>query len=123
MHVLRNFRVFLDPAVQQRSIVMSVSVCVCCVFVCLSANISPELHVQSSPVLCVAVAMAGSSYSGVAIRCVFPFLRTTSCLHTMASNRRREIGGYIQCDTTGDSTDWTIRHILNVTHQGQHRRG
>jgi len=35
-----------------RNIAMSVSVCVC-VFVCLSAIISPELHVRSSPIFFV----------------------------------------------------------------------
>ena len=37
----------------ERSIVMTVSVSFfACVFVCLSASISPKLHVRSSPIFC-----------------------------------------------------------------------
>jgi len=51
---------------------MSVSVCLSlCVFV--SAIISPEMHVRSSPIFCVfLMAMARSSSDGVVIRYVFP---------------------------------------------------
>jgi len=41
--------VFTPPPTGERSIVMRVSVCVC---VCLSAIISSELHVRSSPYFC-----------------------------------------------------------------------
>ena len=45
--------VFTPPPTGERSIVMRVSVCVCvCVCVCLSAIISSELHVRSSPYFC-----------------------------------------------------------------------
>ena len=37
------------PPIGERNIVMSVSVCAC---VCLSASISTELHVRSSPIFC-----------------------------------------------------------------------
>ena len=43
---------FTPPPIGERSIVKSVCVCVCvcvCVRVCLSAIISSELHVRSSP--------------------------------------------------------------------------
>ena len=58
----------------QRSIVMSVSVCVSlCVCVCLSTIISSELHVRSSPFLCVLyMVVARSSSGGVLIRYIFP---------------------------------------------------
>jgi len=40
--------------IEERSIVMTASVCLSvCVFVCLSASISPEPHVRSSPNFCV----------------------------------------------------------------------
>jgi len=44
-------RTFIDhsPKIGERSMVMSVSVCLC-VCVCLSAIISSELHVRSSPI-------------------------------------------------------------------------
>ena len=50
---------------------MSVSVCLSlCV---VSAIISPEMHVRSSPIFCVfLMAMARSSSDGVVIRYVFP---------------------------------------------------
>ena len=49
----------LRPPIAKRSIVMSVSVCVC---VCLSAIVSSELHVRSSPnFLCVLPVAAASS--------------------------------------------------------------
>jgi len=44
--------VITPPPIGERSIVMSVSVCVC-VFVCLFAILSLELHVGSSRFLCV----------------------------------------------------------------------
>jgi len=55
---------------------MSVSVCVC---VCLSAIISSELHVESSPnfLFMLAMAVARSSSGGVVICYVFPVLWMT----------------------------------------------
>jgi len=58
--------------------VMTVSVCL----PCLSASISPELHVRSSPnfnarYLCP---WFGPSLAGVAVRYVLPVLLMTSCL-------------------------------------------
>ena len=57
------------------SLCLSASVCVC-----LSAIISSELHVRSLPIfLCVLrMAVARSSYDGVAIRYVLPVLWMTS---------------------------------------------
>ena len=67
------------PPIAELSIVMSVSVCLC---VCLSAMISSELHVRSSPnFLCMLpMAVARSFSGGVAICYVFPVLRVTSYL-------------------------------------------
>jgi len=60
---------------------VSVRVSVC---VCLSAIISSELHVRSSPnvLLCMlAMAVAMFSSGGVVIRCVHPVLWVTSFAH------------------------------------------
>ena len=61
---------------------MSVSVCLS-VCVCLSAIISSELHVRSSPnFLCMLpMAVARSSSSDAAMRYVLPVLWMTSYLH------------------------------------------
>jgi len=73
--------VITPPPIRQRSIVMSVSVCLC-VFVCLFAIISPELHVRSSPNLLrmLPMAVARSSRGGVVICYVLPVLWMTSYL-------------------------------------------
>ena len=73
--------VITSPPIRERSIVMSVSVCLC-VFVCLSAIISPELHVRSSPNLLrmLLMAVARSSSGGVVICHVLPVLWMTSYL-------------------------------------------
>ena len=64
----------------KQSNVMSVSVCV---RVCLSAIISLELHVRSSPIfVCMLpMAMAQSSSDSIVICCIFPVLWMTSYLH------------------------------------------
>jgi len=61
---------------------MSVSVCLC-VRVCLSAIISPELHVRFHQVFLymLRMAVARSSSGGVVICYVFPVLWMTSYLH------------------------------------------
>ena len=66
---------FFYPDRGARSIVMSESVCVC-----LSAIISPELHVRSSAnFLCMSpMAVARSSSNGVLMCYVFPVLWMTS---------------------------------------------
>jgi len=71
--------VITPPPIGERSIVMSVSVCVC---VCLSAMISSELHVRSSPnILCsLPMAVARSSGGVVVIRHVLPVAWMTSYL-------------------------------------------
>jgi len=73
--------VITPPPIRQRSIVMSVSVCLC-VFVCLFAIISPERHVRSSPNLLrmLPMAVARSSSGGVVICYVLPVLWMTSYL-------------------------------------------
>jgi len=55
---------------------MTVSVCLS---VSVTASISPDLHVRSSPIF---VHMARSSSGGVAICYVLPFLWMTSYLYT-----------------------------------------
>ena len=66
--------VVTPPPTGERSIVLSVSVCLY-VCVCLSAVISSELHVRSSPsYLCMLpTAVAQSSSGGVVICYVLPF--------------------------------------------------
>jgi len=59
------------PPVVERSIVMTVSVCLS-VCVCLSGSISPEMHVRSISVTSIAVAR--SSSGGVAVRYVLRFM-------------------------------------------------
>jgi len=69
---------FAPPPIGKRSIVMSVSLCVC-----LSAITSSELHVRSSSnfFLCVLpMAATRSSSGGVVIRYVLPVLWMTSIL-------------------------------------------
>ena len=58
---------------------MSMSVLYPHVRACLSASISSELHVQSSPISHDIFIVALSSSCGVAIRYVFSVLRMTSC--------------------------------------------
>ena len=48
----------ISPPIGERSIVMSVSVCVCVFF--LSAIVSPELHVRSSPIFVLVTYGRGS---------------------------------------------------------------
>jgi len=64
---------------------VSVSLQSVCLSVCLSASISPKLHVRSSPIFVMHVTMSfvGSSSDGIAIRYVLPVLRMTSYLHIM----------------------------------------
>jgi len=71
------------PPIAERSVAMSVSVCVCaCVraCVCLSAIVSSEVHVRSSPhfLPMLPMAVARSSAGGVVIRYVLPVLWMTS---------------------------------------------
>jgi len=64
------------PPTEERSIVLSVSVCV----FCLSAIISPKLHIRSSPnFLCLLpMVVARSSSGGVVICYILPVLWITS---------------------------------------------
>jgi len=73
---------------REHSIVVTVSVCL---YVCLSASVSPEARVQSLPNFhsMLPMSVAQSSSGGVAICYVLPVLWMTSCLYTMARNRRR----------------------------------
>jgi len=95
---------------------MTVSVCLS---VCLSASISPELHVRPTPIFAHVTYMfvARSSSGGVAICYVLPVLWMTSCLYVMARNKRRS------SDTIWSSMDLSPWHILKLVHQGQHRAG
>jgi len=67
---------------------MSVSVCLC-VCVCLSATISSELHVRSSPNFMLVTAVAQSFSGGVVICYVLPFIWMTSRLLISQDCRRR----------------------------------
>ena len=58
----RNTLVYYSAPIGWRSIVMSVSVCVC-VCVCLSAIISSERHVRSSPIFYASYIMAVARFS------------------------------------------------------------
>ena len=71
-------RVITPPG--RQSSVVSVSVCLC-----LSASISPELNVRSSPVFLhkLPIAVTRSFFGGVAICYVLPVFWLTSDLHTM----------------------------------------
>jgi len=63
-----------------------VSMFVCGVCVCLTASISPDLHVQPSSIfVCMlSMAVAQCSFNGVMMRYVIPVLWTTSRLHITA---------------------------------------
>jgi len=89
-------------SIGERSIVISVYVCV--LHVCLSADVSLKLHVQFLCVLPMAVARSPSV--GVAMSYVLPVLWMTSHLHIMAGNRRRK-KAYAQSNATGNSRDLT----------------
>ena len=52
--------------------------------VCLYANVSPELHIRSSPILCMMPMDVPSALScGVTIRYVLPVVWMASYLHVM----------------------------------------
>ena len=98
-------KIFTSPPLGQRSIVMTVSVC-------LSASISPELHVRSSSIFVHATYGSGSVLLWQ--RCdmyVFPVLWMTSCLYILARNGRRN------SDSVWSSTDLSPWRILRLTHQ------
>ena len=94
--------VIIPPSLKERSIVMSMSVCLCvcvsvCLPVCMSANISPELRVLRKFCACYLLPRLGDIGDiDIAIRYKLPVLRMTSCLQSL------EIG-----------------RILKVTQQGQ----
>ena len=70
------------PPIGERSIVMTVSVCLS---VCLVTIISPHVHVRSATSLCMlSVGVARSSSGGVAIRYLLPVLWMTSCSHVIS---------------------------------------
>jgi len=89
-------------------------VCLCS-SVCLSTSISPELHVRSSPNFWACYLCLWQSLSGdVAICYVLPVLWMTSCLYTMARNRRcssdsigsgMDVSPYTQTDPPGAAPD------------------
>jgi len=89
-----------------------------CLFLCLSASVSLQLHVRSSPnCSCLSpIAVTRSSFGGVAIYYVLPVLWMTLCLHIMAKNRRREKGACSWRPTmhrTGGGV-WNLRSTCNV---------
>ena len=86
------------------------------VSVCLTASISPELHVRSSPNFC-ACYLWPLLIPLLALRCVlyFRFHTDDVVLLIMARNKRSE-KSYTQSDSTGGSMDC-------LTHRGQDRTG
>jgi len=98
------------------------SVCLSVVCLCLSIwNYTSSLHnliYNNKPFIGFwqPMSVARSSSGGVATRCVLPVLWMTSCLHIMARNTRGE-RTYTQSDSTGGSTNLTLRRILKLTHQ------
>jgi len=114
------------------SVCLSVSVCAC-LCVCLSAIISSELHVRSSPnfLRTLPMAVARSSSGGVAIRYVLPVLLITSSSLTSQgwsrrrrpaeAQRTRSIGlGYKLCaviPAAGHQTHGTTFRTLKGTSQ------
>jgi len=82
-----------------------------CLFVCLSANIPPQLHDKSSRFFC-----ARFSSCGVAICYVLPVFRMTSCLHRMVRTGDAK-KAYTQSDSAGGNTDLTPRRIVKRAHQ------
>jgi len=80
-HVDCKWKSITPPPIRERSIAMSVSVCLC---VCLSAIISSELHVRSSPTfLCTLHTLpwlGRSSSGGVTISYVLSVLWMTSLI-------------------------------------------
>jgi len=91
---------------------------------CLLASISPELHVQSSPMsvhVNLRMALARFSSGGVAIR-----YNTSGSTDFVMYAQRKRIGDaknrILKSDSTGSIImDLTQQHILKLTHQGQHR--
>jgi len=117
------FTRFITPG--EWSIVMTESVCVC-----LSASISPELQVRSSPKFCciLPVAVAWSSSGGTVRRSVLPVLWMTSCLlisqgclTSPPSKFTCSLGlGYKRCaviPVAGQQTHGPIFQALKVTPQ------
>jgi len=83
------------------------------VCLCLSASISPELHVLFMYVyVCLHMSVARFSSGGVGIFYVLPVLWMTLCLHAVARNMRRN------SDSIGSSVDLSPWRILKLTHQG-----
>ena len=106
---------------------MCASVCVC-----LSAIMSPELHIRSSPIFLrvLPMAVARPSSGGVVICCVLPVLWMTSCLpishgcsryRPAEAQRTRSLGlGYKLCaviPVAGQRTHKTTFWALKVTSQ------
>jgi len=116
-----------------------------CLSVCLSdcphsTSVSPELHVQILPFLCMwPMVVARASSSGVAICYVVPVIWMAPCLHIKDKNNRREknvcskwhnrgqhgfdTAAYSQTDPPGDSSGvwylrlpcWTCECLVNAT--------
>jgi len=87
-------------------------------FVCVVVRLSVRHHTRPdfAKVFCVLpTAVTRSYFGGVAIRFVVPVIRTTSCLRAMAKNWRSEKGVYSKRHQAG-STDFTPRHIHEITH-------
>ena len=111
------------PPVEERSIVMSMSVCLS---VCLSvgrwsARISLKPHDRASlNFLCVlAVGVARSSSGSVAICYVLPDMWMPSYLCVITRNIGDAIKAYTHSDSSGGSMGLAPRRIPELTHRGQ----
>ena len=101
----------------ERSIVMTVSVCV---FVCLSVHLRNYTTDLRHFLHTLPMAVARSYPGGVVIRYAFPVLCMTSRLHITAENRRRNKGVYSKWHDRGQHGFDTV---VKVTRHGQHRIG
>jgi len=109
-----SFLLFTPPPIGERSIVMTVSVCL---------SVREHIFGTTCPIFTNFVCMLGlimsvvRSSGGVAIRYVLPVLWMTSRLYTKARNRRHNSDSI---ETSMNLSPW---RILKLTHQGQHRTG
>jgi len=106
-------------SLEKRSIVMSMSVCLC---VCPQVYL-PNCMSNYHQIFTHVAHGRGSPLSGtIAICYVLLVLRVTSRSHTTARNRRRETA-YTQSDSTEGNKDLVPRRILKLNHQGQYQTG
>ena len=95
--------------------------CLVCLFVCLSASISPELHVRSlQDFFCMLpISVARSSSGGIALRYVMPVLWMTSYLYAMD---QKSAGSKARVETDGRTRPialpFPLTRLINVSGSG-----